>query len=186
METLALLLACGEKNAADRLDRAALAADHAAHIALGDADLETDVLTVRDLVNGHRVGLADEGSNDLFDSFLHEWLLSSRSFFHRCSFLGRSSLSCGRFLSGSGFGDRSLLSSRSLLSRSFSGSGLCGFSSCSSIGFSLCFGFLGSFGLGLGLQLRLAFSLGSGLFIGTGLHCGSTLFLGLDRVVLDQ
>src|SRR5437868_3245836 len=56
MKALVVLLSGDKKNAADRFHRAALAADDPAHIAVGNTDLNTNVLSVRDLVHLCRLG----------------------------------------------------------------------------------------------------------------------------------
>src|SRR5580765_1513522 len=71
LKPLVLLLPGGKKNAADRLDRSALTADDAAHVAIGDTYLDTDVLAVRTLGHLNGVGFADQRFDDLFYSSFH-------------------------------------------------------------------------------------------------------------------
>ena len=59
MKPLPMLLPRKEQNAADRLDRASVAADQAAHVVGSDADLDTHVLAVAVFVNLDKVRRAD-------------------------------------------------------------------------------------------------------------------------------
>ena len=71
MKPLAVLLPGGEKNAADRLDRAAFAADDATHVMLGDAHLDTHRFAIRTLGHLDLIGLTDQRFDDFFYSFFH-------------------------------------------------------------------------------------------------------------------
>ena len=71
MKPLAMLLPGGKKNAADRLDRAALAADNAAHVVLSDAHLDTHRFAIRTRGYLDLIGLADQCFDDFFYSFFH-------------------------------------------------------------------------------------------------------------------
>lgn len=74
MKPLAVLLAGHKKNAANGFHRAAFTTDHATHIMRGNADLDTDILSIRDLTHLDRVGLADERFNDFLYSFFHRFV----------------------------------------------------------------------------------------------------------------
>lgn len=63
-----------EKNAANRLDRAAFAPDEAPHIALGNANLKSHVLAIGNFSDLDCVGLADQRFYDCFDRLFHRFL----------------------------------------------------------------------------------------------------------------
>ena len=76
MKPLAVLMTRRKQNAADRLHGAAFAADDAAHVALGNANLDADILAVGDLVNLHQVRLGGERFDYFFDRFFHRTKLT--------------------------------------------------------------------------------------------------------------
>ncbi len=194
MKPPTVFLAGGEQDTPDRLYRSPFAADNAAHVAVRDANLDPDVLTVRDLVHLNGIGFADQRGNDLFDRFLHlELGLSflSRSFFGRSglSFSGRGFLRCG-FRSGL----RSFLYSRSFLTgsfrglfcRSFRGGSFCGCSLGSSLIGGFLLGGLCCYTLFLGLAGCGTLSVSSGLLLSTGCEHSVAFLIRHHRIVLDQ
>ena len=71
MKALAVLLPRGEKDAADRFYRPALAADYASHVALGYANLEPNRASILDLGNLDSVRFTYEGTHYPCYSFFH-------------------------------------------------------------------------------------------------------------------
>ncbi len=74
MKPFAVLLASCKKNAPDRFNGPALAADDPPHIALGHPDLDTNILAVGVLSNFNGIGLANERFYDLFNGLFHEFV----------------------------------------------------------------------------------------------------------------
>jgi hypothetical protein len=79
LKALVVFLAGDEKNTADRLYRAAFAADDAAHIAAGDANLNANVFAITALGDFNGIRFADERFDDLFYSFFHVSQLNNYS-----------------------------------------------------------------------------------------------------------
>src|SRR5947209_16294933 len=72
----AMLLHPGSINQrAQRAHRAALLADHFAHVRLGHPDFDARHSISFDLTHVHSVSVIDQGFDDHFDSFAHYWIL---------------------------------------------------------------------------------------------------------------